>query len=90
MEDEELIRMRLKLQKDAVDLEDRMEELEQLMVKEDYKVDIREHRLFNLTADINLRKQLCNEMEAENRRLIGEKTQILRAKRAYFINKVAY
>lgn len=88
VEDEELISMRNKLQKDAVKLEVKMKELEDQMVKEEYRVEIRENRVFNLTADINLRKQLCNEMEAENRRLIGEKTEALMAERRCYMNRV--
>lgn len=73
VEDEDLIKMRLQLQADAAEQENKMIELEKEMIEEENRASIRENKLFYLTADINLRKQLCNEMEAESRRMENEK-----------------
>lgn len=75
-EDGELAKMRLQLQREAAELDFKMAELERQMVREEYKADIRESRLFELQADINLRKQQCNEMEVENRRLVADKSKM--------------
>jgi hypothetical protein len=88
VEDEDLIKMRLQLQADAAEQENKMIELEKEMIEEENRASIRENKLFYLTADINLRKQLCNEMEAESRRMENEKTEVMSVFRSYDMNGV--
>lgn len=88
VEDEELIKMRLQLQAEAAEQECKMKELEKEMFQEEYKASIRENRLMYLTSDINLRKQLCNEMEAESKRMEIEMTEVLGVDRSYEMNGV--
>lgn len=90
VEDEDLIRMRLQLQAEAAEQENRMKELEREMVEEEVKAYIRANRISYLTADINLRKQVCNEMEADSKRRDNEKAELSDVFRAFEMTKVDF
>lgn len=83
VEDEELIKMRLQLQTEAAEQEAKMSKLEKEMLEEENRVSIRQNQLLALSTDINLRKQFCNEMAADSKRIEAEKTELLNAIRSH-------